>query len=111
MQELNSYIDHDANRKLKGMCEISRMDVGNQFTRLSEMQQKIERGVGNVVNAAGGRLVGNNHRNNNQEGMLGQLNATLIGVSEKMGKNRKETQQIQENKPRWRKERKKKIRS
>ena len=110
MQELNSYIDHDVNQKLRGMCELFRMDVGNQFTRVKERKQKLEQWMESVINAAEDRLGENNHRNNNQERMLEQISVTLMGLSEKMEQNRNDTQQIHENKPRWRKEWKKKIR-
>ena len=42
MQELNSYIDQDVNQKLKGMCAIFRMDLGNQFIWVKERQRKLE---------------------------------------------------------------------
>ena len=70
MQESNSYIDHDVNRRLRGTCEISRADVGNQLARFNGRHQNLEQRIESVANAAEGRLGGNNHRNNNQERAL-----------------------------------------
>ena len=89
MQELGSYIDQDVNQRLRGMCELFRADVSNQVARFNEMQQKLEQWIENVVNAAGDRLVENDHRNNNQEWALGQINASLLGLNGKMEQNRK----------------------
>ena len=71
-----------------------RMDVGNQFTRAKERRQKLEKGMGSVVNAAEDRLGENNHGGNNQERMLERISVTLIGLSEQMEHDRKDTQQI-----------------
>ena len=110
MQELSSYIDHDVNRRLRGMWELFAVDVGNQFARLNERRQKLEQWIENVVNAAGGRLVENNRMSNNQEWKLEHINASLMGLSGKMEQNRKDPLQIHENKPRWGNEWKQKIR-
>ena len=56
MQELISYIDQDVNREIRGMCELFRMDVGNQFMRFNERRQKLDQWMGIVVNAAGIRV-------------------------------------------------------
>ena len=45
MQELSSYIDQDVNQRLRGMCELSRADVGNQFTWFNERRRKLEQWV------------------------------------------------------------------
>ena len=70
--------------------------MGNQFTRFNERQQKLEQWMESVVNAAEDRLGGNNHRNNRQERILEKINVTLIGLSDQMKQNRKDTQQIHE---------------
>ena len=107
MQELNSYIGQDVNQRIRGMCERCRVDVRNHFTRFNEREKELDQWIDSVVNAAEDRLGENNHRGNNQERMLEQINATLLGLNGKMGPNRKDTRQIHENKPRWRKEWKK----
>ena len=96
MRELDSYIDQDVNRKIRGMCEMFRTDAGNQFTWVKERQRKLEQWMESVVNAAEDRLGENNHRNNNQERMLEQISVTLMGLSGKMEHRRKDTQKIHE---------------
>ena len=73
------------------------MNVGNQFARFNEMRQNLEQGVESVFNSVDNRLVENDHRNNAQERMLGQITATVLVLSTKMEQNIKDTQQIHGN--------------
>ena len=82
------------------MCELFRMDAGNQFTRVKERQKKLEQWAERVVNAAEARSGENNHRNNNQERMLEQISVTLIGLSGKWNRIEKIPNKSTKNKPR-----------
>ena len=58
MQELNSYIDQDVNPSLRGVCDLFRVDVGNQFTRFNERRKQLsEQWIESVANAAEDRVV------------------------------------------------------
>ena len=95
--ELSTYIDHDVEQRLMVPSDISRVGSGGQFARFNERKQKLERGIERFANAAGGRLVENDHRNNAQEWMLGKITATLMSLNKKMEQNIKDTQQIHDN--------------
>ena len=74
MHEISAYIDQDVGRKLIATCDISRVDVGNQFARFDERQRNLEQGIESVTNAVDNRMVENDRRNNAQGRMLGGNN-------------------------------------
>ena len=52
MRELSTYIDQDAEQRLRVTCDISRVGSGDKFARFNERHQKLERGIESVANAA-----------------------------------------------------------
>ena len=45
LRELSAYTDQDVEQKLRATCDISRVDVGDQFSRFNERQQSPEKGI------------------------------------------------------------------
>ena len=75
---------------------MSQVDVGCPLENLLEWQQELDQWIRIVANAAGGRLVGNNNRDNHQEKLLGDIGDALMGLKGEMKKDRNNTQQIQD---------------
>ena len=67
MQELGACIGQDVKSKLKGICAMSRVDVGSQLLSFHEMRQELEQRIRNASNAADDRILDNNNRKNHQE--------------------------------------------
>ena len=99
MQEMGTYIDQDVRNKLNGMCEMPRVDVGGQLANFRERQQELEQCVRNVANAADDRLVEN--KNKTTKKTVERDNRCTQWVKGEMEENRNNTQQIQENKHKW----------
>ena len=84
MKEMGAIIKQDVKGGLDVMCEMFREDIGSLVSNLQETQQVSERDIRDGANAADGRLIGNNERNNQQGNLLKQLSDAIIGLREEM---------------------------
>ena len=96
MQEMGTYIQQDVKGKLVVTCEMFMVDIGSLMSYFQDKQQVSDRDLRNGANAADGRLIENNERNNQQENLLSQLSEAIIGLREEMIVSRNNTQQIHE---------------
>ena len=97
MQVLGIYIKQDVNGKLDGACVGAfRVDLGSLMSNFQEKKQESDQCLRSVDNAVGGRLLGNNRRNSQQEFSPNKLNDAIIGLREEMGESRNTAQRIHE---------------
>ena len=97
VEEMGALIKQDVKGELDVMFEMFRVDIGSLTSNSQEKQQVSERDLRGFANAADGRLVENNERNNKQEKPPGELSDAIVGLrGGEMQESRNNTQQIHE---------------
>ena len=94
LQDLGTYIHQDVELRLGDSCDAPRLDMGDQLGWLKDVQKVTVQVIWNLASAVDTRLVQNDQRNHAQEGLLGELCATLGNLNTKLDSNIQETQQM-----------------